>query len=145
MNLETFLKQDCQLCGESCGLNLQRRCTIFPLTADPCSFLCISELRLQKNFICSINLAMDSTIVTNLALCRREDNATMPAHPCDPQNARNFYYWELNYNDDTTDMGNNPADSDNGPNNKTATWGGISNAAAPAVTSFVYKPVRPGQ
>uniref|UniRef100_A0A914XG34 Solute carrier family 15 member 1 n=1 Tax=Plectus sambesii TaxID=2011161 RepID=A0A914XG34_9BILA len=93
-------------------------------------------------FSLSINMATDVTTVTNLALCRREDNATNSNFPCDPGNDNNFYYWQLNYNDGTTDLGTDPEDDN--LDNKTLSWTSPPNSPSPAVLNYINKPVRPG-
>lgn len=92
----------------------------------------------------SINLAMDVSYIGNLALCRRADKVTNPEFPCDPKNSENFYYWQLNYNGGTTDLGTDP--NDEKLNNKTISWNGPNNGYyAPQVSAYAYKPVKPGR
>jgi hypothetical protein len=89
-------------------------------------------------FSMSINLATDNAAVSNLVLCRREDKAANPDHPCDPQADSNFYYWQLDYNSGSTDFATNP--DDDTLDNKTAFW---SPHNSPVIVS-IYKPVKPG-
>lgn len=92
----------------------------------------------------SINLATDVSYVGNLALCLRTDKAENPQFPCNPRNSNNFFYWEVDYNDGTTDLGTNP--NDDKLDNKTISWSGPNNGNfTPIVSAYAYKPVKPGR